>query len=146
MSPVNYKVILKGSKKEETKNLSLTFKSIISENLVSIPMQIILELKKLSENIPNVISYQNIDEVIKIGSGPTTLDFNYYYVILYSEKKDSKKFGFLIGNVKNKGDLLIGIWPFNEQRTEISSEVLLGTLNNLIKNPLEYLDISLIAG
>jgi hypothetical protein len=146
MSPINYKVILKGSKREDEKGLSLTFRSLDSKKPISIPPQIILELKKLSEKSPIIITFQNIEEVLKIGSGPSLSDFNYYFVILYTAKKNKKKIGFLIGNVKNLGDVLIGIWPFNEQLTEKSKENILESFDNLIKKPHEYSEIALITG
>ncbi len=146
MSPAHYKVIFKGSKKEQEKDLSLTFKSIDSEKLLTIPSPIIINLKKLSEKSPNIISYQNIEEVVKIGTGTSLSDFNYYLVILYTYKKDNNKVGFLIGNVKNQGDLLIGIWPFNEQLSEDSLRNFIKNFENLIKNPHDYNDISVISG
>ena len=40
----------------------------------------------------------------------------------------------------------MGIWPFNEQLTEISEEKFLIEFDNIIKKPHEYSDISLISG
>ena len=146
MTPTNFKVIFKGSKKNSQNDLSLTFKSIVSEKIISIPKLIILKLKKLSKTNPNVTNLQNIGEVLKIGAGASSSEHNYYFVILYTKKKDTKRIGLLIGNVKNQGDLLIGIWPFNEQVSESLIDELLKDLQHLIKEPHDYQDISLITG
>lgn len=146
MTTANFKVIFKGSKKTSQKDLSLTFKSIVSEKIISIPKLVILKLKKLSQNNPDIINFQNIEEVLKIGTGASSSEHNYYFVIIFTKKKDTKRVGLLIGNVKNQGDLLLGIWPFNEQISESLIDELLKDLQLLIKKPHDYQDISLISG
>jgi len=144
MSPINYKVILKGSQKENKDDLSLTFKGIDLEKPIPIPSLIVMELKKLSEKNSDIVAFQNIEEVIKIGSGPSLSGFNYYYIILFTKAKQGEKSGYLIGNVKKQGDILLGTWPFNGQVTDLSLKKIQGIFNHLIQKSEEYNDISLI--
>ena len=144
MNSINFKVIFKGSKDVENENLTLTFKKINPTNNVGVPVIVISELKNLSEKSQNVVVFQNIEEVIEIGNESSRELYNYYYVLIYTSKSDGKKEGFLIGNVKKKGDVIIGVWPFNKQIEELSPEEILEIFNNLIKKPHEYRNISLI--
>ena len=144
MNSINFKVIFKGSKDAENENLTLTFKKINSPTIMNVPVTVISELKILSEKSQNIVIFQNIEEVIEIGNDSSRELYNYYYVLIYTSKSDSKKEGFLIGNVKKKGDIIIGVWPFNKQIVELSPEEILELFNNLIKKPHEYSNISLI--
>ena len=147
MSSIYYKVIFKGTKSDEGNeldSLSLTFKNLISGKYLTIPPQFIIELKKLTERSHNILSIQNINEVIHIGTSQTQKIFTYYYVVLFTLKETEKKLGYLIGNKKKIGDVLIGIWPFNEQHNEITLEGVHQEFANLIKKPHEYSNITLI--
>ena len=144
MSSVNFKVIFNGRKDIEKENLTLTFKKIDSTKDISISNSIVSELKNLSEKSKNIVVFQNIDEVIEIGNVSSRKLYNYFYVLIYIHKLEAKKEGFLIGNLKKKGDVIIGVWPFNKELLESSPEDLIKTINDLIKNPHEYSNISLI--
>jgi hypothetical protein len=147
MSAIFYKVIFKGIKGDKNESHSLTFKSIISDKPINIPSQYFSSLKVLSQKHQNVINFQNIREVIKSGekSGDVAINynFNYYIVILYTSLSDGKKEGFLIGNVKKLGDVLIGIWPFNQPNTQFTSEMILEKLDVLISSE-NFKNISVI--
>ncbi|MHA1479741.1 MAG: hypothetical protein ACTSPU_16235 [Promethearchaeota archaeon] len=116
MSTIFYKVIFKGIKGDSSESYSLTFKNIVQDKLINISSQFFSSLKR---------------EVVKIGDSSTNYDFNYYIVILYTSITDGKKEGFLVGNLKKLGDILIGIWPFNQENTHISSEHILNKLDLL---------------
>jgi len=131
MSTIFYKVIFKGIKGESTESYSLTFKNIIQDKPINIPSQFFSSLKFLSQKQTSVINFQNIREVVKIGDSNANLDFNYYIVVLYTSLADGKKEGFLVGNLKKLGDILIGIWPFNQENTSFSSERFLKKLDLL---------------
>lgn len=131
MSTIFYKVIFKGIKGESTESYSLTFKNIIQDKPINIPSQFFSSLKFLSQKQTSVINFQNIREVVKIGDSNANLDFNYYIVVLYTSLADGKKEGFLVGNLKKRGDILIGIWPFNQENTSFSSERFLKKLDLL---------------
>ncbi len=147
MSSINYKVIFKGSKTSEKNKSSLTFQNILLKKPIKVPLKLILELKKMSENNPNIITFQNIEEVLKIRNDSLDFKFHYYFVLLYTFKTDGKKSGFLIGNTKGLGDILIGIWPFNKKFKEKSFfENYVEEFENLIKNPHKYKNITLIIG
>jgi hypothetical protein len=134
MSTIFYKVIFKGIKGDSSESYSLTFKNVIQEKPIHVPSQFFSALKNLSEKQTNVINFQNIREVVKIGKISTNYDINYYIVVLYTSVKDGKKEGFLIGNIKKLGDVLIGIWPFNQERTSISSDFFLNQLELITKS------------
>lgn len=143
---MNYKVIFKGAQEQDGEKISLTFKALEFENPLNIPSHLILEMKRASDRSDHILSFQNIQEVIKAGTkGSKGWSYNYYFVILYTDKSTQEKNAFFIGNVKRLGDILIGIWPFNKSTEKITSEQLLETLNNLIKNPHNYRDICLIS-
>ncbi|MFX0057245.1 MAG: hypothetical protein ACFE85_05625 [Candidatus Hodarchaeota archaeon] len=139
-----YKVIFKGDQAEEVEFLSLTFKNVITEKPIHIPTQFFSNLKILSETNQSVINFQNIEEVLSFGETSADYKFNYYIIVLFTNKKDNKKEGFLIGNVKKLGDILIGIWPFNDERHSISPEIILGKFNELVNQPNNFENICLI--
>jgi hypothetical protein len=143
MSTIFYKVIFKGIKGDSSESYSLTFKNIVQDKPINISSQFFSTLKMLSQKQTNVINFQNIREVVKIGTSSTNYDFNYYIVILYTSITDGKKEGFLVGNQKKLGDILIGIWPFNQENTPISSEHILKKLD-LLTNGNKFKDICVI--
>ncbi|MHA2393849.1 MAG: hypothetical protein ACXAEX_18085 [Promethearchaeota archaeon] len=145
MDSIIYKVIFKAKKQFEDKNLSLSFKDINTEKPIVIPPKIILELKTLSENDNNVAYFQNIEEVIIVGNIKTNFTYNYYLIFLFTIKSKNKKQGYLIGNVKNIGDVIIGVWPFNLQHTQLTLETILESYDDIIKNPNKYSKICLIS-
>ena len=142
MSLTNYKVTFKGNNETKEKNLTLTFKSVISADPIKIPSGFILELKKLSETNKNVVIFKNIKDVIKFGQESSLVSFNYYYILLFQLKNEMT--GFLIGNVKKIGDILLGTWPFNKQQNQLSTEKIRKRLNKVINNTYEYRKICLI--
>ena len=145
MDLVIFKVIFRAFEQYESKNLSLSFRNIILEKPIAIPSEVIFELKKLSDTNKNVISFQNIEEVILIGNPKSNYIFNYFLVILYTIKSNGKKLGYLVGNVKKLGDLIIGICPFTRKQETFSREEILENLNNIIKNLPDYGKICLIS-
>ena len=140
MSTPIYKVIFKGIKEIVEGKLNLIFKGINSNKKIMIPAHLILELKNISKVSQNVISYQNISEVIRVGKESSILSYNYYFVILFTSMDGNKK-GLLIGNEKKSGDMLIGTWPFNEQ---FSTEKVSDIISNLVENFNKYKEICLI--
>jgi len=139
-----YKVVFKALEQSESKNLNLSFRSISSENPISIPARIIFELKRLSEERSDVINFQNIEEVLTIGNTSSKDTYNYYLVILFTNKSSGIKKGYLIGNLKNRGDILIGYWPFNKEDISSSPEIIYKEFSDIIKNPQDYKNLCLI--
>jgi hypothetical protein len=140
MSAPIYKVIFKGIKEINENKRNLIFKSTKSDNRLNIPSHLILQLKEISKSNQKVISFQNISEVIQVGKESSLLTYNYYFIILYTSL-EGKKRGFLIGNEKKSGDILIGTWPFNE---EFSAEKVSDTIDSLVKNFNNYDKICII--
>jgi len=144
MNSVIYKVIFRTPQQFEPKNLTLSFKNLEFEKPISIPGKFIFELKKISEKNNHIINFQNIEEVLTIGNPTVDYQYNYYLVILYIFKLDAKKIGYLIGNVKNLGDIIIGIWPFNIHIKDITEDYVIKTCNEIIENPNKFSSICLI--
>lgn len=144
MSLIVYKVIFKGNIENEIKDLTLTFKEISYNEQFNVSTKYISMLKKLSQTSQNVINFQNIKEVIRIGENTTGFIINYYIVLLYITKLNGNKKGFLIGNVKNRGDILLGIWPFTQKSDILTSEEIDSIFNDLIAKPQNYRKICLI--
>lgn len=142
MDSIIYKVIFKAIEQSENTNLTLSFKDINVKNPLTIPAKLILELKNLSSQNDEVISFQNIEEVIVVGNVETKFSYNYYLVILFTS--NGEKQGHLIGNVKNLGDVLIGVWPFNHELSNINPEIIHEKYTNIIKNPEKFSKICLI--
>ncbi|MFX1365135.1 MAG: hypothetical protein ACFFCE_17910 [Promethearchaeota archaeon] len=140
-----FKVIFRAQEQLETKNLTLSFKSLNFKKPLSIPEVSLLELKKLAELNQEIINFQNIEEILIIGNPAVDYTYNYFLVLLFSKKKEGKKTGYLIGNIKKFGDIMIGVWPFNTQMKGISEQTLLDTVNDIIKNPGNYDNICLIS-
>ncbi|NVM38097.1 MAG: hypothetical protein HWN81_21065 [Candidatus Lokiarchaeota archaeon] len=145
MDSIIFKVIFRAQEQFENKNLTLSFKHLAVENPLSIRAKSILELKKLSETNQHIINFQNIEEVLIIGNPEDDIKYNYYLVILFSLKADGKKTGYLIGNIKKLGNVIIGVWPFNIQFKDKTGKKILETYNDIIENPLNYSNICLIS-
>ncbi|MHA1106744.1 MAG: hypothetical protein ACTSPN_13670 [Promethearchaeota archaeon] len=126
---------------EET-SLSLTFNNVISNKYINMT-HYITSIKNMSDLYENIINFQNIEEVISMGANSHLLSYNYYIVILVTHK-DEKKEGYLIGNTKKLGDLLIGSWPFSQNRIETQSGKILKRLDEIISNYSNIKKISLI--
>ena len=144
MSLIVYKVIFKGNVENEIKDLTLTFKEISYNEPINVSPKYISMLKKLSQTSQNIINFQNIKEVIRIGENTTGFIINYYIVLLYITKLNGNKKGFLIGNVKKRGDILLGIWPFTQKSDILTSEEIDSIFNDLIVKPQNYRKICLI--
>ena len=145
MNNITYKVIFRDLEENEPSEESLTFKNVISSNYIFIPSNFITSMKDLSEKSKNVIYFQNISEVIIQSWGHNPPSFNYYIVLLLLSKREEKKEGYLIGNIKKlKGDVLMGIWPFNRDVEQINSKSIQNDFNNLLKNYEEYRKITII--
>lgn len=144
MSGIIYKVIFKGTESDQEELLTLTFNSIISDKPLNVSPHYISTIKRLSEKNQNIINFQNIEEVVKIGESSILYSYNYYIVILYTMKSNMKKEGLLIGNVKKFGDILIGIWPFNENVSSLTSDTIVKKLDFLINHPQEFENICII--
>lgn len=145
MDSIIYKVIFRAIQHFDNKNLTLNFKNLAFKEPLTIPSKFILELKNLSEKSNKIIFFQNIEEVIIVGNIRPNLDYNYYLVILFTLKLGGEKQGYLIGNVKNVGDTIIGVWPFNLQISELTPEIILENYNDIIKNHSNYSKICLIS-
>ncbi|MFX0032384.1 MAG: hypothetical protein ACFE8E_04940 [Candidatus Hodarchaeota archaeon] len=143
MSLIVYKVIFNGFEEEE-EGLALAFKELDSTESLSINQKYISALKSLSQSSQHIISFQNIREVIKIGENGIDIIINYYIVLLFVHKIDNNKMGFLIGNVKKKGDIILGIWPFTKELRDLIIEGIERILNNLISKPKDFSKICLI--
>ncbi len=143
MSSIFYKVIFEGTKEDSSDSYSLTFKDIFSDNQIQISSQFFTTLRVLSQKDSNIVHFQNIKEVIKKGNPSIKIDINYYIVILYTKLNDGKKEGFLIGNIKNMGDMLIGKWPFNEENISDSKDLHIKKLD-LLTNSSKFNNICVI--
>jgi hypothetical protein len=144
MSSVVYKVIFKGTEGDEEDNFTLTFKEISINEPIKVSPQQLSTLKRFSQTAQNIINFQNIEEVIRIGEPTIGLIINYYIVLLFITKLDHQRKGFLIGNVKGKGDVLLGIWPFTQKLEFSNSNKINKIFNDLIKKPENYNKICLI--
>lgn len=141
MSLTTYKAIFDGNEEDV---LTLTFKEFYPTNSLNIDQKYISNLKNLSQTTPHIISFQNIREVIKVGANSNTFAVNYYNIILFITKKDNCKMGFLIGNLKKKGNILLGIWPFTQELNTLTRDDIEKILNNLISKPQNFSKICLI--
>jgi hypothetical protein len=143
MDSIIYKVIFKAIEQFENRNLTLSFKALNIKNPINIPAKLILEIKNLSVKNNKVVFFQNIEEVVVVGNIETRFKYSYYLVILFTSNGEKK--GHLIGNVKNLGDIIIGVWPFNQQLSNMTSEKIHEIYNNIIKNPEKFSNICLIS-
>ncbi|MFX1239295.1 MAG: hypothetical protein ACFFAS_18195 [Promethearchaeota archaeon] len=144
MSASIYKVVFSGKKESELEKITLTFRNFQTNTKYIIPPSFITELKQKSEEVKNVLYLRNIEEVIKLGNNIDIQTFESYYVVLFS-KKEGKKIGFLLGNVKKIGTIIIGLWPFNTEKDDYSRKKIDEILNQLTSNSKNYDTICLIA-
>jgi hypothetical protein len=143
MSSIFYKVIFEGTKEDSSDSYSLTFKDIFSDNQIQISSQFFTTLRVLSQKDSNIVHFQNIKEVIKNGNPSIKIEINYYIAILYTKLNDGKKEGFLVGNIKNMGDMLIGKWPYNEENVSDSKDFHIQKLD-LLTNSSKFNNICVI--
>ena len=142
MSSVVYKVVFKGTESNGVHNFTLTFKEIFINEPIKVSPKQLSTLKRQTTH--NIINFQNIEEVIRIGENIPGLMINYYIVILFISKLDNQKKGFLIGNTKGRGDILLGVWPFTQKLEFSNSDKIDNILNDLIEKPENYSKICLI--
>ncbi|MHA2186555.1 MAG: hypothetical protein ACXAAI_16315, partial [Promethearchaeota archaeon] len=100
---------------------------------------------RLNEAENEIIYFTNIEEVIIVGNVDHNYTYNYYLVLLFTLKNNGERRGYLIGNVKSLGDLIIGIWPFNLPSSQSNSENVLENFDDIINNPRNYTKICLIS-
>ena len=145
MNNITYKVIFRDIEENESPEESLTFKNVITGTYIFIPSNFITSMRDLSEKSKDIIYFQNISEVIIQSWDRNPPSFNYYIVILLLSKRDENKEGYLIGNIKKlKGDILMGIWPFNRDVENINSKSIQNDFNDLLTNYEEYRKITII--
>lgn len=135
MNTIIYKVVFSGINEVKEKALNLTFKGLNFDSPLKIPSKFFSELKKLSEINQNIFIFKNLIEVVKLGE-ESSLDVVLYYNILLFQLKDKRE-GFLLGNTKKEGDILLGAWPFNEKH-DYSKNLVLDKLDDILKKPNEY--------
>jgi len=140
-----YRVIFKGSEETEGNELALTFKSGDFDKPINLPTEFFFKLRKLSETHSSIIDFKNIEEVVEIGQVNSGSSYNYYLVILFTNKSSQIKEGYLIGNLKKLGDILIGVYPFNKNITDLTPELFSEKIDNLLTKPHEYSNICLIS-
>jgi hypothetical protein len=145
MDLVIFKVVFKAFEQYESKNLTLSFKNIILDKPILVSSESIHNLEILSETNQNIIFFRNIEEVITIGDLDSNYVFNYYLVILYTIKSNGKKVGYLIGNIKQLGDIVIGVWPFTTKGNNLSRDSILGSLEEIIKNISNYSKVCIVS-
>ncbi|MFW9820566.1 MAG: hypothetical protein ACFFE5_13230 [Candidatus Thorarchaeota archaeon] len=144
MNPVIYKVIFRALEQVESRNVTLSFKNLEFSNPIALPNKF-REFRDTRENINQIMNFQNIEEVLIIGNPSVEYSYNYYRVILCTFKADGEKKGFLIGNVKKLGDIIIGVWPFNMSLNNLKREKVLNSFNEIIENPDKFSNICLIS-
>jgi hypothetical protein len=147
MSTVIFKVVLKGNEQDEIEaegSTILTFNSTLSNEIIKIPSHFISSLKLMSERHTNIISFQNLEEVITIGDLSVDYSIKYYLVILFVTKSEEKRNGFLIANIKKIGDALIGIWPFTEKTATLTEDSIKQKFNDFINNHDKYKNLVII--
>ncbi|MFX0022826.1 MAG: hypothetical protein ACFE9S_10905 [Candidatus Hermodarchaeota archaeon] len=144
MNPIIYKVIFRALEQFENKNLTLSFRNLEFNKPLALPKQF-REFRDTSEQYEHVMNFQNIEEVLIIGNPSVEYSFNYYLVILCTSRVDGKRKGFLIGNIKNLGDIIIGLWPFNIHIKNLTREKILNSINVIIEDPYKFSSISIIS-
>ncbi|KKN69662.1 hypothetical protein LCGC14_0438510 [marine sediment metagenome] len=144
MDSMFYKVIFKAIENVENKNLMMSFKNLNSTTPIAIPSEFINKLRDLSENLENIIHFQNIEEVLIIGNLVSRYNHNYYLINLF-ERVNGEKQGYLIGNVNELGDIVLGVWPFNRQLLKLTPDVIINTFDEMIKSPTNYRKICIIS-
>ena len=125
MSAVFFKVIFKGNESEEyfhSDLMTLSFKNLLDSTMIKIPSHYLSSLKTLTEKCENIISIQNLEEVIIIADFSEKLTINYYVAALFLMENKEEKKAFLIANIKKIGDVLVGIWPFFENIDYINED------------------------
>lgn len=145
MDSIVYKVIFKALQQFENKNLTLNFRDLNFEKPLTIPSELILKLKDRSDKSEKIIYFQNIEEVITVGNTISDIDYNYYLVVLFTLNSTGEKQGYLIGNVKNLGDIILGIWPFNYQVSSLTPKNVRDKYKDLLNNPENYNKICVIS-
>jgi len=146
MNKINYKVIFRGWNDDNNFDLTLTFREIKSEKkYITISPKMLSDLKIISDKNPKIVLFQNIDDVFITGNNSMKLNYINYYVILFKSKIQGKKEAILIGSRKKENDLeILGIWPFNSKKEEITKARILELFNRILTNPDFYENICII--
>lgn len=137
----SFRVIFKG-KNELDSSLSLTFKGINNSPDIKVPSKVIIDLKKLATSQEKIGAIQNIEQVLQKSDFGTAVKF--YYIIIFAKKDNPSKRGYLIGNIKEKGDVLLGVWPFNAKTGELDQSKFNEEIYSLIQEPHLYENILIV--
>lgn len=145
MNNINYKVMFQGWNDEDAE-LALTFRDINSgKKEITVPLKILSDFRILSDKNPEILVFQNIDDVLITGNDSIVLDYVNYYVVLFKSKVKGKKEAILIGSGKNKNYLeILGTWPFNIEKIVITKAHVLELFDGILNNPKDYEHICLI--
>ncbi len=144
MDVSNYKVIFSGIKKTKSEAITLTFREMPLKYQFEISASLLQKIREKSEEGRNIIHFRNIEDVTKLGDDAISTFYDNFYVVLYSTKEEGKKEGILLVTIKKKGTLLIGTWPFNIAKRELTKENVNQLLGRFIDNPEEFKTICII--
>lgn len=140
-----FKVLFKGALESEENLLNLTFEAISLKEPVRVDSNFINHIKETAEKKSNLLFFQNIEEVLQLGDHPQKNKYNYYYVLLFTNKSDKRRIGVLIGNLKAIGDIIIGIWPIDfKLKKDLNIKAISSELNDIKTSPENFIDITLI--
>jgi hypothetical protein len=142
-----FKVFFTGSSNTQMEGLTLTFYGLENDtlNLPQFP-GFLSKYKELAKK-KQFYAIDNIKEVIALGKADKSKILQ-FVVLLYSIKDSNDKFqraGLLIGNHKEKGYTIIGLWPFNSVKSaSISIENFKTLLQMILTQHEKFEDLLLI--
>jgi len=143
-----FKVFFNDSNSKSAEGLSLTFIGLDNDNLILpdfpdflISFNELVKKKKCQ-------SVSNIKEILTYGKADKS-KYGQFFILLYSYLTPDNitlKAGLLIGNQKEKGFSLVGLWPFNspQNNNSVSIENFQNLLKMIIGEKLNLQDVVLI--
>lgn len=144
MSSIIYKVLFKKKEKNEDLSIDLRFKKISSEDQIKVPGKKIFNLRELTEIHTDFVYIQNIKSILNLKNGTQLKTYKQYLIILMQVKEGDMK-GFLLAGNKDGIFIVIGIWPFNIGRNDVSNMNYYNEINNILKKPHLYSKLCLIS-
>ena len=86
--------------------------------------------------------HQLIKEIIPYGNASKDGITQFYSLLL---TKQGKKYGYLVGNEKNNGFKILGVWPLQEEDYSTRIREISEDLSQIIQNPDIYENILLLS-
>ncbi|TFF87182.1 MAG: hypothetical protein EU550_03760 [Promethearchaeota archaeon] len=133
MNKSYYKVSFFDNRNLDSEPISLVFRKVEKSPSDSFVTNLIDTIRNYDTEKFEFITIKNIKNVLELSDSFSLSKFSDFTVVLFENGETDKKKGFLIGNKKEIGLVIIGYWPFYSKEN-LSAEELKNICNSIISD------------